>query len=53
MYSELLLPTDGSDATTVAVEHGVAIADRVNSTVRFLHGWMEEPKRPHPEEATP
>jgi nucleotide-binding universal stress UspA family protein len=37
MYGEILVPTDGSDAGTAAVEQGVAIAERFDATVHLLH----------------
>lgn len=37
MYSEILVPTDGSDASLEAVEQGVAIADRFGGAVHFLN----------------
>lgn len=37
VYSDIVIPTDGSDTSMGAVEHGVAIADRFDSTVHFLH----------------
>jgi nucleotide-binding universal stress UspA family protein len=37
MYGEILVPTDGSDASTAAVEQGVAIAERFDATVHLLY----------------
>jgi nucleotide-binding universal stress UspA family protein len=33
MYRHILIPTDGSDLSRKAIEHGVALAKRVNSKV--------------------
>jgi len=35
-YETVLIPTDGSPAATVAVDHGIAIAERVGASVRVL-----------------
>ncbi|MFB6104950.1 MAG: universal stress protein [Halobacteriaceae archaeon] len=35
-YDRVLVPTDGSEAATVAIEHGVAIAERFDATVHAL-----------------
>jgi nucleotide-binding universal stress UspA family protein len=35
-YDRILIPTDGSEAATAAIAHGVAIADRFDSTVHAL-----------------
>jgi len=35
-YDRVLIPTDGSEASTAAIEHGVAIADRFDATVHAL-----------------
>lgn len=35
-YDTVLIPTDGSPAGTAAVDHGVAIAERVDASVRVL-----------------
>jgi nucleotide-binding universal stress UspA family protein len=35
-YGDVLIPTDGSDAASAAVEHGLAIAERYNGTVHAL-----------------
>ena len=35
-YGDVLIPTDGSDAATAAVEHGLAIAERYDGTVHVL-----------------
>lgn len=37
MYENLLIPTDGSDASTAAVDQGVTIAERFDATVHLLH----------------
>ncbi|WP_226007863.1 universal stress protein [Natrinema salinisoli] len=37
MYDDILVPTDGSDSSTAAVEQAVAIADGEAATVHFLH----------------
>lgn len=37
MYDDILVPTDGSEASSAAVEHGVGIADRHGAAVHFLH----------------
>lgn len=37
MYDTVLVATDGSDASTAAVEQGVAMADRFGGSVHFLH----------------
>ncbi|AUV82998.1 universal stress protein [Salinigranum rubrum] len=37
MYDEILIPTDGSDASEVAVEQGVAVAARFDARVHLLH----------------
>jgi nucleotide-binding universal stress UspA family protein len=37
MYDTILIPTDGSDASTAAVEQGVAVAERFEARVHFLH----------------
>lgn len=37
VYDEILVPTDGSDASLEAVEQGVAIAERFEGTVHFLN----------------
>jgi nucleotide-binding universal stress UspA family protein len=36
MYDTILIPTDGSDASTVAVEQGVAVAERFDARVHLL-----------------
>ncbi|RZH67882.1 universal stress protein [Natrinema altunense] len=36
-YSELLVPTDGSDTATLATEHGGAVARQYDSTVHVLN----------------
>lgn len=35
-YENVLIPTDGSDAASAAIEHGLAIADRYDGTVHAL-----------------
>jgi nucleotide-binding universal stress UspA family protein len=35
-YGDVLIPTDGSDAASAAVEHGLTIADRYGGTVHAL-----------------
>ena len=35
-YDDVLIPTDGSDAATAAVEHGLAVAERYDGTVHAL-----------------
>jgi nucleotide-binding universal stress UspA family protein len=37
MYDRILVPTDGSDASSAAVTQAVAIAARFDGTVHFLH----------------
>lgn len=37
MYSNLLVPTDGSDASIAAVDQGIAIAEGTEATVDFMH----------------
>ncbi|PGF18068.1 universal stress protein UspA [Natrinema sp. CBA1119] len=37
MYDDILVPTDGSDSSTAAVEQAVAIAEGEPTTVHFLH----------------
>jgi nucleotide-binding universal stress UspA family protein len=37
MYDAILIPTDGSDASTAAVEQGVAVAERFEARVHFQH----------------
>jgi nucleotide-binding universal stress UspA family protein len=37
VFSDILVPTDGSDASLVAVDQGIAIARRFDATVHFLH----------------
>ena len=44
MYDSLLLPTDGSDASRAAVDHGLALAASVGATVRVL---SVAPSGPH------
>ncbi|GAB7020604.1 universal stress protein [Halostagnicola bangensis] len=44
MYDTILIPTDGSDESKAAIEHGVALADRLGATV---HGVSIVPDGPH------
>jgi nucleotide-binding universal stress UspA family protein len=37
VYDDVLVPTDGSDPSTVAVEQGVVLAERFDATVHFLN----------------
>lgn len=37
VYDDILVPTDGSDESTAAVNHGVEIAEPHDATVHFLH----------------
>jgi nucleotide-binding universal stress UspA family protein len=37
MYDEILVATDGSDASAAAVEQGVSVADRFGARVHLLH----------------
>lgn len=37
MYDRILIPTDGSDASTTAVDHGVSVAAGEGGDVHFLH----------------
>lgn len=37
MYDEVLVPTDGSEASNAAVEHGVGIGEAYEATVHFLY----------------
>ena len=37
MYDELLVPTDGSEATDAAVDHAVALASRFDARIRALY----------------
>jgi len=37
VYDHILVPTDGSDSSTAAVEQAVAIADDEATTVHFIH----------------
>jgi len=37
VYNEILVSTDGSDASAVAVEQAVAVADRFEATVHCCH----------------
>ena len=37
MYDEILVPTDGSDASTAAVEQGIGLAATFGATVHFLY----------------
>lgn len=35
-YEDVLIPTDGSDAASAAIEHGLAVAERYDATVHAL-----------------
>ncbi|WP_327053434.1 universal stress protein [Halomicrococcus gelatinilyticus] len=37
MYDDILIPTDGSDATETAIEHAADVARQRNATVHVLH----------------
>ncbi|MCJ7429555.1 MAG: universal stress protein [Candidatus Nanohaloarchaeota archaeon QJJ-5] len=37
MYDDILLPTDGSDATVAAIDHAVALAERFDATLHGLY----------------
>lgn len=37
MYTDLLVPTDGSDVSAAAVDQGIAIAEGSGATVHFLY----------------
>lgn len=37
MYDVILVPTDGSEASLTAVEHGIEIAGGFDATVQFLY----------------
>lgn len=37
MYQDILIPTDGSDASETALEQGIAVASSVDATVHLLH----------------
>lgn len=37
MYSTILLPTDGSDAATEAIDAGLELAERFDATVKALY----------------
>lgn len=37
MYHDILIPTDGSDASVTALEHGTEIASSMEATVHLLH----------------
>jgi nucleotide-binding universal stress UspA family protein len=47
MYDSILIPTDGSDGSDVAVEHAVDLADRYDAAMHALYvieaGQMTEP----------
>jgi nucleotide-binding universal stress UspA family protein len=36
MYQHILLPTDGSELSQKAVDHGIAMAQAINAKVTFL-----------------
>ncbi|MCU4924550.1 universal stress protein [Halobacteria archaeon AArc-dxtr1] len=44
MYEEILVATDGSDVSDLAVEHGLTLADRLGAGV---HALSVIPKGPH------
>lgn len=44
MYDTVLIPTDGSDESQAAIDHGIALADRLDATV---HGISIVPEGPH------
>ncbi|MBX0296765.1 universal stress protein [Haloarcula nitratireducens] len=37
MYHDILIPTDGSDASVTALNHGMEIASSMDATVHLLH----------------
>ncbi|WP_265112264.1 universal stress protein [Halosolutus halophilus] len=37
MFNDILVPTDGSDSSTAALNDALKIADRETTTVHFLH----------------
>ncbi|WP_336362970.1 universal stress protein [Halalkalicoccus salilacus] len=37
MYRDILIPTDGSDASVTALDHGMEIASSMGATVHLLH----------------
>lgn len=37
MYDDILVPTDGSDGATAAIDHAIAIARRYGSTIHALY----------------
>lgn len=37
MYHNILIPTDGSDASVTALDHGMEIASSTGATVHLLH----------------
>ncbi|WP_458207568.1 universal stress protein [Haladaptatus sp. NG-SE-30] len=37
MYDDILLPTDGSEATETVIEHALEIAGRRDATIHVLH----------------
>lgn len=43
MYQDVLIPTDGSDATRRSLTHGLAVADRFDATVHALSVVPEGP----------
>lgn len=43
MYQHVLIPTDGSDGTRRAIEHGIAIAEQFDATVHALTVLAEGP----------
>lgn len=44
MYDTILIPTDGSDDSRPAIDHGLALADRLGASV---HGLSVVPEGPH------
>lgn len=37
MYNDVLVPTDGSQGTNAALEHGIAIASKWDATLHALY----------------
>lgn len=37
MYQDILIPTDGSEASEAALQHGMEVASDVDATVHLLH----------------
>ncbi|SFS81183.1 universal stress protein [Halostagnicola kamekurae] len=44
MYETLLIPTDGSEESRAAIDHGIALAERLEATV---HALSIVPEGPH------